>query len=166
VIEVSVTKVLRLNESDAEQVHDLLNITWEDTYAGIFPSSDIKEAEVVWHSTETLRRQMRNQTVVFGGYKENGKLLGMVRCAVAEADTVRIFQLYVLPSSQRRGIGGELLDYAQGLFPDAKKFVLDVAKENEKGLAFFRRRGFNFNRESKLKVAGQEIEQLEGVLIV
>ena len=40
---------------------------------------------------------MKNRTVFFAGYKEDGKLLGMVRAAMVDGETARIFQLYVLP---------------------------------------------------------------------
>jgi ribosomal protein S18 acetylase RimI-like enzyme len=159
-----VSEVVRLNENDAELVHELLKTTWRDTYAGIFPDSVILNAEAVWHSTETLRRQMRNGDILFAGYKEGEKLLGMARGAMVDGDTARIFQLYVLPSSQRRGIGTKLMDYARVSFPSAKRWVLDVAKGNEKGISFYGRYGFKFPRESTLRLGESEIQQLEGEL--
>lgn len=154
--------VVRLGEGDAEQVHELLKIAWRDTYAGIFPDSVILLAETTWHSTETLTRQMKNKTVFFAGYKEGGKLLGMARGAMVDGSTARIFQLYVLPSSQRKGIGTLLMDYTRTNFPGAKKLILDVALGNEKGISFYKRYGFSFLRESTLRLGDKEIKQLEG----
>jgi ribosomal protein S18 acetylase RimI-like enzyme len=164
VIDISESEVVRLDENDAERVHELLKITWRDTYAGVLSDSVILNAETVWHSTETLRRQMRNKDIFFAGYKEDGKLLGMVRVAMVDGDTVRVFQLYVLPASQRKGIGTKLMNHSRESFPAAKRFVLDVSKGNEKGISFYRRYGFRFLRESTLKLGAQEIQNLEGVL--
>ncbi|MDA4123793.1 MAG: GNAT family N-acetyltransferase, partial [Thaumarchaeota archaeon] len=126
-------EIVRLDENDAEQVHELLKITWRDTYTGILPDSVIINAETVWHSAETLRRQMRNRDILFAGYKEDGKLLGMARVAMVDGEAARVFQLYVFPDSQRRGIGTKLMDHSRETFPAAKRFVLDVSKGNEKG---------------------------------
>ncbi|MDA4123409.1 MAG: GNAT family N-acetyltransferase [Thaumarchaeota archaeon] len=159
-------EIVRLDENDAEQVHELLKITWRDTYTGILPDSVIVNAETVWHSAETLRRQMRNRDILFAGYKEVGKLLGMARVAMVDGDSARVFQLYVLPGSQRRGIGTKLMNHSRETFPAAKRFVLDVSKGNEKGIAFCRRYGFRFGRESTIKLGDQETQNLEGVLEV
>jgi ribosomal protein S18 acetylase RimI-like enzyme len=162
--DISMPEVVRLDENDAEQLHELLNITWRDTYTGVLPDSVIMNAATVWHSAETLRRQMRNKDILFAGYKEDGRLVGMARVAMVDGDTARVYQLYVLPGSQRRGIGTMLMNHSREHFDAAKRFVLDVSKGNEKGVAFYRRYGFRFLRESALKLGDQEIQNLEYVL--
>lgn len=157
-------ELARLDERSAAEVHELLRVTWEDTYRGILPEGLIKMTTTQWHSTETLSRQMRNTQVLFAGYTEDGKLLGMARAAKEDPDTLRIFQLYVLPSSQRRGIGKQLMDYCIRQFPETRKVVLNVGKGNEKGIAFYRRCGFEFVGETSLKVGEWEIPELIGAL--
>jgi ribosomal protein S18 acetylase RimI-like enzyme len=158
-------EIVRLNENDAEEIHELLRVTWADTYHGILSDSLIGTASSVWHSAETLRRQMRNKEILFAGYGEDGNLLGMVRAAMVDGDTMRIFQLYVLPTSQRSGIGTKLMDHSIAHFPGARKFILDVAKGNEKGLSFYRRYGFVFRSETSMRVGEEEIKNLEGILV-
>ena len=158
-------EIVRLSEDDAEEVHELLKATWADTYQGILADSIISTAHTVWHSAETLRRQMRNKDILFAGYKEHGRLLGMARAARVDGDTVRILQLYVLSSHQRVGIGTKLMDHSVAHFPGARKFILDVAKGNEKGISFYRRYGFVFLTETTMKVGEEEIRNLEGVLV-
>jgi ribosomal protein S18 acetylase RimI-like enzyme len=157
-------ELTRLDESRAEEVHELLRVTWADAYRGVLPETLIAAAAAQWHSTVTLSRQMKNGQVLFAGYSEDGKLLGMARAAKEDAATLRIYQLYVLPSSQRRGIGRQLLDYCLKQFPDAKRVVLNVAKGNEKGIAFYRRYGFDFTGETRMKVGEEEIPELAGSL--
>jgi ribosomal protein S18 acetylase RimI-like enzyme len=157
-------ETIRLDEKDAEELHELLRVSWTDAYRGILSDSIINTASTVWHSTETLRRQMKSGAVLFAGYREDGKLLGMVRAAKVENDSVRIFQLYVLPANQRKGIGTKLMDYSMAYFPEATKFVLDVANGNERGISFYKKYGFKFFGVSTLKLEKEEIQNLEGSL--
>jgi ribosomal protein S18 acetylase RimI-like enzyme len=157
-------EIVLLDEKDAEQLHELLSVSWADAYRGILSDSIISTASTVWHSTETLRRQMKNKAVLFAGYREDGVLLAMVRAAKVDDGTVRIFQLYVLPANQRKGIGTILMDYSVAYFPEATRFILDVAKGNERGIAFYEKYGFKFSGASTLKVEKEEIQNLEGSL--
>ncbi len=157
-------EIVRLGENDAAEIHELLKTTWRDTYAGLFPEHVILEAERAWHSTATLQRQMKNGSVLFAGYKEDGKILGMIRVAMADADTLRVFQLYVLPAEQGRGIGRKLMAYARESHHAARRLVLNVAKGNEKAISFYRKYGFAFDKESTLKLGDYEIRELEGSL--
>ena len=157
-------EIVQLDENDAEELHELLGISWADTYRGILSDSIINTANTVWHSTETLRRQMKNKTILFAGYREDGKLLGMARAAKVESNSVRIFQLYVLPANQRNGIGTRLMDYLATYFPEATRFVLDVSVGNERGISFYEKYGFKFLGTSTLKIGNEEIQNLEGSL--
>ena len=158
-------EIVRLDEKDAEELHELLRVSWADAYRGILSDSIINTASTVWHSTETLRRQMKNEVILFAGYREDGRLLGMIRAAAVESDgTVRIFQLYVLPADQRKGIGTKLMDYSMAYFSEATRFVLDVAEGNGRGISFYEKYGFKFSGTSTLKVEKEEIQNLEGSL--
>jgi ribosomal protein S18 acetylase RimI-like enzyme len=157
-------EIVPLDEKDAEELHELLRVSWADVYRGILSDSIINTASTVWHSTDTLRRQMKNKVVLFAGYREDGRLLGMVRAAKVEDGIVRVFQLYVLPSYQRKGIGTKLMDYSLANFPEATKFVLDVSVGNERGISFYEKYGFKFTGASTLKVEKEEIQNLEGSL--
>ncbi len=159
-----VYEIVRLDESAAAEVHELLKTTWRDTYTGLFPESVILDAEKNWHSVETLRRQMKNRTVLFAGCRDGGRVLGMVRAAMADPETLRVYQLYVLPSEQGKGIGRMLTDYARESFPGTKRLVLNVAKGNVKAISFYERYGFSFSTESTLKIDQYEIRELEGKL--
>jgi diamine N-acetyltransferase len=164
VVTISTHEIVRLNENDAAEIHELLKTVWSDTYRGLFPERVILDAERSWHSTETLQRQMKSATVLFAGYREGGRILGMIRAAMADAETLRIFQLYVLPSEQGKGIGRELMGYARESHPTAKRLVLNVAKGNDRAISFYAKYGFAFRKESSLKLGDYEIQELEGTL--
>ena len=65
--------------------------------------------------------------------------------AIEESDTtLRIEQLCVHPAHEEEGIGGQLLDWAEGYAISAGASRLEIVVEvgNERAAAFYRRRGF------------------------
>ncbi len=93
----------------------------------------IKTVIETWQSREALLQGILNPAVLFAGYTEDGKLLGIVRAAESDKGTLVVSQLYVLPLHQRRGIGKKLMDHALDHFKDCKNVVLKVAEGNGRG---------------------------------
>jgi GNAT superfamily N-acetyltransferase len=77
--------------------------------------------------------------VVFWGYEENGTLLGIMGVQpMSDVDLIR--HAYVAPGTQRRGIGGALLEH---LMRDATRRVLvGTWAAAEWAIRFYRRHGF------------------------
>ncbi len=72
-----------------------------------------------------------------------GKPAGYV--ALEESDTsLRIEQLCVHPAHEEEGIGGQLLDWAEGyaISTGASRLEIVVEAGNDRAAAFYRRRGF------------------------
>src|SRR5438093_7738901 len=118
--------------SDAEKLRRLLRTCWLDTYKGILPDSVIQTAITVWQSKESLLRGLQNPQAFYSGCFEDGKLVGMVSAGKIDEGTVKIFQLYVLPSHQRRGSGSTHMDAAMRRLSCAGKGVLEVQDGNKK----------------------------------
>src|SRR5439155_14507883 len=121
-----------LVKGDVEKLRRLLRTCWLDTYKGILPGSVIQTAITVWQSKESLLRGLQNPQAFYSGCFEDGKLVGMVSAGKIDEGTVKIFQLYVLPSHQRRGIGSRLMDAAIRRFRGAGKVVLEVEDGNQR----------------------------------
>jgi len=158
----------RLSASDVEELRDLLRVCWVDTYTGILPDSVINTAIKEWQSKESLLRGLENPRAHYAGWFEGGALVGMVSAGKIAPDTVKIFQLYVRPGHQRKGIGKTLVDRAiQHFASDAvRKVVLEVEKGNQKGVSFYKKYGFAYPRESVVKVGDYEIPCLVGELLL
>ncbi len=65
--------------------------------------------------------------------------------AIEESDTtLRIEQLCVHPAHEEEGIGGQLLDWAEGyaISSGASRLQIVVEAGNERAADFYRRRGF------------------------
>jgi ribosomal protein S18 acetylase RimI-like enzyme len=82
-----------------------------------------------------------------------GKPAGYV--AIEESDfTLRIEQLCVHPAHEEEGIGGQLLDWAEGyaISRGARRLEILVESGNERASAFYRGRGFVASRPDVLEL--------------
>jgi ribosomal protein S18 acetylase RimI-like enzyme len=160
--------IRRLSPSDVEELRELLRVCWVDTYTGILPESVINTAIQDWQSRKSLLGGLQNPRGYYAGYFVEAALVGMVSAGKIAPDTVKIFQLYVHPGNQRKGIGKALMDGAINHFAaDAvRKVVLDVEKGNQKGVSFYRKYGFEYPTETVIRVGGDEIPCLVGELLI
>ena len=143
---------------EVPEIKQVLSLTWTDTYGPFLPAEVIKIVTSLWHSPETLAAEIENDRVFFHVAKDDqGTIVGLLTAGRPSDEIVSIGRLYVLPGSQRQGIGGKLLDACVAAFPPAQKLVLEVEAQNEKGLAFYRKQGF--------REASRKEEELEGIAL-
>lgn len=104
-------------------------------YRGIIPDDR-------WHEpympAEALLSDIK-AGVAFWGYEEKGALLGVMGLQpVRDVDLIR--HAYVLPGTQRRGIGGELLAHLHGL--STRRLLVGTWAAAEWAIRFYVRNGF------------------------
>ena len=152
------TKVKPAEVDDVLEIKQVLSKTWTDTYGPFLPAEVIQKVTSLWHSPETLASEIENDRVFFHVAKDDqGAIVGLLTAGQPSAEIISIGRLYVLPGSQRQGIGAKLLDTCVAAYPGAQKLVLEVEAQNEKGLAFYRKQGFR-------EVSRKE-EELEGIAL-
>jgi ribosomal protein S18 acetylase RimI-like enzyme len=128
---------------EVQEIKQVLSETWIDTYRTFMPIEVIEKVTALWHKPETLAAMIENENVFFAIAKdEHNAILGLVTAGRRSDENVSIGRLYVRPAHQRRGIGGKLLDACIAAFPGAQRLQLEVEAQNEKGLAFYRKVGF------------------------
>ncbi len=130
---------------DLPAVRALLVETWHDTYDGISGPDRVAAITDEWHSLKALDNQMQRPKSEFLVADDGTRIGGMAFAAmVADAPGVlTLYQLYVLPSLQGKGIGGRLLDEVEGCFPEATTLKLEVEEANAKAVAFYLAQGFS-----------------------
>jgi GNAT superfamily N-acetyltransferase len=77
--------------------------------------------------------------VTFWGYEDGGQLLGVMGIQPVR-DVTLIRHAYVAPGTQRRGIGGALLERL--VRPDERPMLVGTWADAEWAISFYRRHGF------------------------
>ena len=104
-------------------------------YRGVIPADR-------WHEPYMPRNQLDSEIaagVTFWGAENNGVLIGVMGLqSVRDVDLIR--HAYVLPGSQRRGVGGALLQLLRNL--STRRMLVGTWDAAEWAIHFYRRHGF------------------------
>ena len=104
-------------------------------YKGVIP-------EHCWTEPYMFKNELRHEIddgVAFWGYEEKGKLAGVMGFqSVRDVELIR--HAYVLPSSQRRGIGGALLGHLRQL--STRRILVGTWEAADWAIRFYQRHGF------------------------
>jgi GNAT superfamily N-acetyltransferase len=106
-----------------------------EAYRGVIPAD-------CWHEPYMPADELDSEIdagVVFWGYEDDGELVGVMGIQdVGDVDLMR--HAYVLPDSQRRGIGSALLERVAG--PTERPILVGTWAAAEWAIDFYRRHGF------------------------
>ncbi len=127
---------------DLPAVRALLAETWHDTYDSLMGADWVSEVSGRWHTLENLQMQLGEPDTSFLVAVDQGRIVGHILVDARKPPDLVIARLYVRPPHQRGGIGARLLAAALAEHPESRILRLDVEAKNEKGVAFYRRAGF------------------------
>jgi GNAT superfamily N-acetyltransferase len=121
-------------DNDRAAILAIINAAAE-AYRGVIPADR-------WHEPYMPREELDGEIaagVVFWGYEEAGRLTGVMGLqSVRDVDLIR--HAYILPSSQRRGIGGALLGHLWQL--SSRRMLVGIWAAADWAIRFYRRHGF------------------------
>jgi GNAT superfamily N-acetyltransferase len=106
-----------------------------EAYRGVIPADR-------WHEPYMTRRELEREIaagVAFWGYEAGGALVGVMGIQ-AMGDVELIRHAYVLPESQRRGVGGALLEHLSDR--SERRMLVGTWAAAEWAIDFYRRHGF------------------------
>jgi GNAT superfamily N-acetyltransferase len=114
-----------------------------EAYRGVIPADR-------WHDPYMAAEELDAEIaagVAFWGYEAGGALLGVMGVQpVGDVDLIR--HAYVRPGSQRRGVGGALLEHLAR--PATRRLLVGTWAAAEWAIRFYRRHGFEpVSREEK-----------------
>jgi GNAT superfamily N-acetyltransferase len=132
---VSMSKIIRSSgDGDRTAILAIINAAAE-AYRGVIPVDR-------WHEPYMPRDELDREIdagVVFWGYEENGSLAGVMGIqSVRDVDLIR--HAYVLPGSQRRGIGGALLRHLRQ--SSTRRILIGTWEAADWAIRFYIRHGF------------------------
>lgn len=121
-------------DSDREAILAIINAA-ASAYRGVIPSDR-------WHEPYMAADELDNEMaagVTFWGYEQDGALVGVMGLqSVRDVDLIR--HAYVLPGSQRGGVGGALLAHLQRR--RTRRLLVGTWAAAEWAICFYRKHGF------------------------
>ena len=128
------TSIRPCRDDDRAAILAIVNAAAE-AYRGVIPADRWHEPYMPW---DELGSEIA-AGVAFWGYEEDGRLAGVMGFqSVRDVDLIR--HAYVLPSSQRRGIGGALLGHLRQL--STRRILVGTWEAADWAIRFYRRHGF------------------------
>ena len=128
------SRIRRTREDERDVILAIINSAAE-AYRGVIPADR-------WHDPYMDGRELEREIaagVRFWGYELDGALVGAMGVqAVGDVDLIR--HAYVLPESQRHGVGTALLRHLRGL--SSRRMLVGTWADAEWAIRFYRRHGF------------------------
>ena len=133
--------------TDIPVIQAIAQQTWPVTFGEILSPEQIRYMLAMMYSTEALSQQMHEKKHVFLLVQdtENQQYLGFASYEVnyKEEPKTKIHKLYLLPGSQGKGLGRQLIDEvaSRAMANQNSTLSLNVNKHN-KAIQFYERLGF------------------------
>lgn len=149
------SKYIRLLTSrEMNIVQVLAHATWPDTFKEILSSEQITYMLDWMYNLETLAKQVDNGHT-FYVYFENEIPLGFIGIELHHptAEALKIHKLYVLPNTQGKGIGKQLITKAIEIAKanGINELILNVNRFN-KAVEFYKNLGFTIAYEENIDI--------------
>ena len=129
-----ISGIRRCRDDERAAILAIVNAAAE-AYRGVIPADRWHDPYMDWHELDGEIAA----GVAFWGYQANGGLIGVMGIQpVRDVDLIR--HAYVLPGTQRRGVGGALLLHLRGL--TARRMLVGTWAAADWAIRFYRRHGF------------------------
>lgn len=137
--------IKKLSSSDIGKIYEVINEAAR-AYQNVIPDDCYHEP---YMSVEELRSEMGG--VTFFGWDDGGYILGVIGCQCVK-DVTLVRHAYVLPDSQRRGIGTKLLDHVKQT-AKTKHLLVGTWADAIWAIQFYQKHGFKLmpNKDDLLR---------------
>ena len=138
------TTVRDARPGDAKRIAEIAHASWRDTYRGIFEPQFIDEFLATNYAPDALAsaadRASARDDAHFLVAERDGEIVAYAHYGVGERGP-QLWRIYADPAHYGTGAGSALLDELESRL-DVDTYQLDVHSRNERGRAFYDRRGF------------------------
>ncbi|SKB77429.1 putative acetyltransferase [Lachnospiraceae bacterium] len=134
--------IRKAETSDASRIAEMIVTNYRANFYPIFQNEDFYFGEL--NVLDVAKEYMEEPDVIDNTYVyDDGVVKGMIRL-----DKNEIVKLYVEPQFQNQRIGAKLLTYAMN---EKAADWLWVLEKNTRGIAFYKRNGFDMSGEKMLE---------------
>jgi ribosomal protein S18 acetylase RimI-like enzyme len=147
-------KIIQADKSQLPIIAELAYAIWPIAYGEILSKEQLTYMLDKFYSLEALTEQLEECNHVFLLIEENGKFVGFASYELnIENHKTKIHKIYVLPETQGKGFGVQLINEIE---KSAKSFQNDVLFLNvnrfNKAQEFYKRLGFNIAYEEDIAI--------------
>ena len=114
--------------------------TFEKTYRGILPDDKLESFLKTVESNDYIEEIYWDYNMLV--FEEDEKIVGYATFGCKE-DTVLLYELYILPDQQKKGIGKQIVEELYLMNPDKIFLDVEVVTENRDAIQFYEKIGFD-----------------------
>jgi ribosomal protein S18 acetylase RimI-like enzyme len=151
-------QIRTMTEHDIKQVQQVARLSWNDTYHNILPQDFIDKFVEKAYSYDSLNKRLKETLFLVADNKS--VIEGFINIAQREGYS-ELAAIYLLPSTQRKGLGTMLLHAAFKEVNKGDKVIVYVEKENVKGLSFYKKNGFELVEEFEEELLGEKVQTIK-----
>lgn len=143
---------------DAEAIHEVARAGWHAAYDDLLGAERIDRTIDEWYALDRLRASIEHPEDVV---RVAGDVVGFAHASPNPEDegVAELLRLYVRPERWGEGIGGRLLDSIETDLAGYDRLVLSVLAENEVGIGFYEKRGFERKGEREVEIGGESYRE-------
>ncbi len=143
-------KIIVASKEQLPIVRELAIIIWEQTYRSILSNEQFDYMMNMMYSISSLEKQLQNNKI-FLLAEEDNQFIGFAsyELNIEETTKTKIHKLYVLPETQGKGVGKQLIDFIKeiAISNQNTEIILTVNKYN-KAKDFYLKNGFEIIQEA------------------
>lgn len=147
-------QVRKATNDDIVGIQQVAHVTWHDTYEHTMRPDTRAHFLVEFYSEESLAHSLQRQDAVFLVAEKEGQIIGFVQALPRPHLGYEITRAYVLPKYQHQGVGSQLHTELVSQLPDQSLWAI-VQRDNYVAIAFYRKHGFEQQRELELPIYGE-----------
>lgn len=141
--------------ADIKTIQNIANITWPITYGSILSKEQLEYMLDLIYSNEALTTQYQNKKQLFYLIYDEDSVIGFIGIEHHYKDeaVTKIHKIYLLPETQGKGIGKNIIATIEEMaFANKSKVLsLNVNRFN-KALNFYQKVGFKVVDEANIKI--------------
>lgn len=140
--------ILNISPSFLDEAAEIYSISWRDSHKDVCSSAFLSE-----HTPSYMKRKIERE--IESGW-EYYISLSPFPSGIVSVKGNEISTLYVLPEMEKKGIGGELISFAED--KAGSPCYLWCRKENTKAMTFYLNRGYIIEEEKIISAAMTEVK--------
>ncbi|QHJ71362.1 GNAT family N-acetyltransferase [Planococcus halotolerans] len=134
-------QIRNMKPEDIKDVQHVAKMSWNDTYEGIIPAHIQENFLNSAYSDEMMMRRLDVSSLYVA--EAEAQIVSFANFStVKEEGKVELGAIYLLPEFQGKGVGTALLNEGIKNAQNASKVFINVEKENETGVTFYKAKNF------------------------